>query len=240
MATDDDGATTTTTTTTTTTSKIYTKTGDGGSSCLYNMERRDKDDAAFEALGDVDECNVAVGIAREFCLDEANGLEAEVCRRWATRAREGVRWDRERREETDCGRRALFRDAQLAEIQSRLLDVGSAVATPLYGSSESKCARASFSETHVETLERWIDALDARLPKLTSFLLVSGGKASVFLHQARVVCRRAERRCVPLVRAGAVPDVVRVYLNRLSDYMFTAARFAAMRAGREEESYKKA
>ena len=86
MATDDDGATTTTTTTT---SKIYTKTGDGGSSCLYNMERRDKDDAAFEALGDVDECNVAVGIAREFCLDEANGLEAEVRRRWATRAREG-------------------------------------------------------------------------------------------------------------------------------------------------------
>ena len=85
MATDDDGATTTTTTT----SKIYTKTGDGGSSCLYNMERRDKDDAAFEALGDVDECNVAVGIAREFCLDEANGLEAEVRRRWATRAREG-------------------------------------------------------------------------------------------------------------------------------------------------------
>ena len=89
MATDDDGATTTTTTTTTTTSKIYTKTGDGGSSCLYNMERRDKDDAAFEALGDVDECNVAVGIAREFCLDEANGLHGEVRRRWATRAREG-------------------------------------------------------------------------------------------------------------------------------------------------------
>lgn len=131
-------------------------------------------------------------------------------------------------------------DAQLAEIQSRLLDIGSAVATPLYGSSESKCARASFSEAHVETLERWIDALDARLPKLTSFLLVSGGKASVFLHQARVVCRRAERRCVPLVRVGAVPDVVRVYLNRLSDYMFTAARFAAMHANREEESYKKA
>ena len=116
MATDDDGATTTTTTTTT--SKIYTKTGDGGSSCLYNMERRDKDDAAFEALGDVDECNVAVGIAREFCLDEANGLEAEVCRRRATRAREGVRWDRERREETDCGRRAFSGRAARGDTES--------------------------------------------------------------------------------------------------------------------------
>lgn len=104
---------------------------------------------------------------------------------------------------------------------------------------EQTLARAAFSETHVETLEGWIDGMDAELPALSSFLLVSGGKASVFLHQARVVCRRAERRCVPLVRSGAVPDVVRVYLNRLSDYMFTAARFAAMKAGREEEAYKK-
>ncbi|OUS45890.1 hypothetical protein BE221DRAFT_168897 [Ostreococcus tauri] len=185
--------------------KIYTKTGDAGASDLYTMERREKDDATFDALGDVDECNVAVGIAREFCVEEKNGLAEE-----------------------------------LAEIQSRLLDVGSRVATPLTTSEARAAARAAFSEAHVEMLERRIDAMSEELPALTSFLLVSGGRASVFLHQARVVCRRAERRCVPLVRRGECPDVVRVYLNRLSDYMFTAARYAAMKAGRAEEPYKKA
>lgn len=68
--------------------KIYTKTGDAGTSALYNCERREKDDAAFDALGDVDECNVACGIAREFCVDENNGLEAQVRRRRRQNARE--------------------------------------------------------------------------------------------------------------------------------------------------------
>jgi hypothetical protein len=62
----------------TTRMKIYTKTGDEGSSCLYNMHRRAKDDATFDALGDVDECNVACGIAREYCVDAGNGLADEV------------------------------------------------------------------------------------------------------------------------------------------------------------------
>ena len=136
--------------------------------------------------------------------------------------------------------RLSFVDEQLEEIQSRLLDIGSAVATPLAGSSETMRTRASFDASHVETLERWIDELDAELPALTNFLLVSGGKASVFLHQARVVCRRAERSCVPLIRDGAVPEVVRVYLNRLSDFFFTAARCACARSGAEERPYKKA
>jgi ATP:cob(I)alamin adenosyltransferase len=91
----------------------------------------------------------------------------------------------------------------------------------------------------VDTLEGWIDELDALLPTLTSFLLVSGGKASVFLHQARVVCRRAERSCIPLIRTGSVPEVVRVYLNRLSDFFFTAARFACQHSGQVEQAYKK-
>ena len=79
--------------------KLYTKTGDLGSSCLFNMERRDKDDEVFVALGDVDELGVCVGIARTFADEHAPPDSAIL--------------------------------ARLLEIQSRLLDVGSAVATPL-------------------------------------------------------------------------------------------------------------
>jgi len=219
--------------------KIYTKTGDEGASCLYNMERRDKDDGTFAALGDVDECNVACGIAREFCVDAGNGLEGEVGVRAIARARE-----REGGVCMGCFVGVWLTDeherAQLLEIQSRLLDIGSAVATPLTTSSDTMVKRAEFSYAHVERLEGWIDAHDAALPPLTNFVTPSGGKSSVFLHQARVVCRRAERSCVPLTRDGAVPSVVRVYLNRLSDYFFTAARRAAAFEGRAEEIYKKA
>ena len=190
--------------------KLYTKTGDLGSSCLFNMERRDKDDDVFEALGDVDELGVCVGIARTF-------------------AEEHVTPDGEML-------------ARLLEIQSRLLDVGSAVATPLQSSStaEWKARRVEFAEEHITRLEGWIDEYDESLPPLTTFILPSGGKTAVHLHQARTVCRRAERRVVPLVRDGDCDQAVGRYLNRLSDFLYAAARYAAHREGHEELPYKKA
>ena len=198
--------------------KVYTRTGDGGTSCLFNMERRDKDDVAFEALGDVDELGVAVGLA------EANAL-AEVARNPTAVAR------------ADLERLSK----RLREIQSRLLDVGSAVATPLAGdaSSEWKKSRAAFSDSHVDALESWIDEYDESLPPLKTFILPGGGIVAAHLHHARVVARRAERRCVPMVRAEDCPPEVTKYLNRLSDFLYTAARFAAMRTGEEETPYRK-
>jgi len=190
--------------------KVYTKTGDGGSSCLFNMERRSKDDVVFEALGDSDELNVAVGVAREFAQEMSEGaLDPTLIER-------------------------------LTEIQSRLLDVGSAVATPLDKSSAGKLKRVDFADAHVDLLEAWIDEYDAALPPLKVFILPSGGRTAVFLHLARTVCRRAERRVVPLVRGGDCPAVIQRYLNRLSDFLFTAARYASMREGRVEAPYKKA
>ena len=123
---------------------------------------------------------------------------------------------------------------------SRLFDVGSAVATPLDSSSDAKLKRAAFDESHVATLETLIDKMDEELPPLKNFILPSGGLCAAHFHVARTLARRAERRVVPMVRSGAVDPGVGIYLNRLSDFLFVAARFSALRHGHSEKIYKKA
>lgn len=184
--------------------RVYTRTGDAGTTSLFNGERKGKDELFFAALGDVDELNAHIGLAREHCSLEHVGIEE-----------------------------------QLVEIQSRLLDAGSAVATPQRSSSPERLQRTSFPD-HATQLEEWIDAMDDTLPQLKNFILPSGGLASAQLHVARTVCRRAERALVPLVRDGDLDSGVAKYMNRLSDYLFVAARFAAAKAGKAEQIYKKA
>lgn len=187
--------------------KIYTKTGDKGTSGLFNGERRPKDDEVFEALGVCDEVNASLGIALELC--EQAGLKDVA--------------------------------AMLEEISSRLFDVGSAVATPINTtSSSSKLAHTSFDEKHVDWLERRIDEMDEELPQLKNFILPSGGLAASHLHLARTLARRAERRVWPLISTQQVDPVVGRYLNRLSDFLFTAARLVSKRTGGVEKIYKKA
>jgi len=135
-------------------------------------------------------------------------------------------------------------DSELSErlsvIQSRLLDIGSSIATPLNDtSSQKRLERASFDPSHVVTLERWIDDLDSKVPPLRNFILPSGGLCSAHLHLARSVCRRAERHCVALSQSGQTEASVGMYMNRLSDFFFAAARLAALKEGKEEEVYRK-
>ena len=103
--------------------------------------------------------------------------------------------------------------------------------------------RAAFGDdgaSSADELERWIDAMDAELPPLSNFILPGGGLVGASLHHARAVCRRAERDVVPLVREAECEAAVAIYLNRLSDYLFIAARFAARRIGEEDAVYQKA
>ncbi|XP_060927773.1 corrinoid adenosyltransferase isoform X1 [Limanda limanda] len=128
---------------------------------------------------------------------------------------------------------------QLDKIQCILQDVGSNIATPRSSARESHTKKTQFSAQPITDLETWIDNFTKELPPLTNFILPSGGKSSAALHLARTVCRRAERSVAPIVRSGeADPDVAK-FLNRLSDYLFTVARYAAMKEGSEETIYKR-
>ncbi|KAM7332174.1 hypothetical protein ACRRTK_008882 [Alexandromys fortis] len=108
---------------------------------------------------------------------------------------------------------------ELQKIQCTLQDVGSALATPRSSAREAHLKHTAFKEGPIMELEQWIDKYSSQLPPLTAFILPSGGKSSSALHFCRAVCRRAERR--------------------LSDYLFTVARYAAMKEGSQEKIYKK-
>ncbi len=127
------------------------------------------------------------------------------------------------------------------QIQCILQDIGSHVATPRTSTNTFRLSRTEFdSEGSLTTeLEQWIDALDDALPPLKTFILPSGGLSSSSLHVCRSVCRRAERSIYPLVRDGLADESAGRYVNRLSDFLFTAARFAAKSDGKAETIYRK-
>ncbi|XP_074062215.1 corrinoid adenosyltransferase MMAB [Macrotis lagotis] len=128
---------------------------------------------------------------------------------------------------------------ELEKVQCRLQDAGSAIATPRASAREAHLKCTAFSEDAILDLERWIDVYTSQLPALTAFILPSGGKSSAVLHLCRAVCRRAERSVVPLVQAGQTDANVAKFLNRLSDYLFTLARYTAMKEGKEEKIYRR-
>jgi cob(I)alamin adenosyltransferase len=111
---------------------------------------------------------------------------------------------------------------RLSRIQGELFQLGAELATPRGKTVPS----ALIAESHVQTMEKEIDAMEAQLPALRSFILPGGSRLSSLLHFARTVSRRAERELTGLNRAEPCrPEVMR-YMNRLSDYLFVTARHA--------------
>jgi len=175
---------------------IYTRTGDKGESGLGDGSRRPKTDARFVAMGDVDETNSAVGLARLITRGSTDSALAAI-------------------EET------------LARVQNDLFDLGADLCLPK-ALDEAPGAVLRITASQVEALERAIDELNAKLKPLRSFVLPGGTAASAALHHARAVCRRAERSVVALasIEGEEVGEAALAYVNRLSDYLFVAARAA--------------
>ncbi len=123
-------------------------------------------------------------------------------------------------------------DAQLALVQEELFSVGAELAT--LPDAKARAALPPVDPAWTERLERAMDAWDAELPPLRRFVLPGGLRTAAALHVARTVCRRAERRVVALGTQARVAPAVLPYLNRLSDFLFVAARIANARARREE------
>jgi cob(I)alamin adenosyltransferase len=124
-------------------------------------------------------------------------------------------------------------DQLLFGVQKDLFAIGARLADPTQKVAARR-AKAAVTGAHVRRLEKAIDARQEKLPALRSFVLPGGTPTASLLHQARTVCRRAERSVVTLARGGHVDPQVVVYLNRLSDLLFVLARFENHRAGREE------
>ncbi|HET6439434.1 MAG TPA: cob(I)yrinic acid a,c-diamide adenosyltransferase [Anaeromyxobacter sp.] len=127
-------------------------------------------------------------------------------------------------------------EGQLSRIQEELFCVGAELATP--AEARARSAVPPVVSGWTERLEEAIDAWQAELPPLTRFILPGGTRTAAALHLARCVCRRAERRVVALSCEVAVSPVLLAYLNRLSDFLFVAARVANRRAGRGEVEWR--
>jgi cob(I)alamin adenosyltransferase len=173
--------------------RIYTRTGDDGTTALGTGERRKKYDLRIAAYGTLDEVNAVIGIVR---------LAAAA------------------------GDAAL--DAMLARIQNDLFDVEADLCMPSGAGKGPGGARLNVTDAQVEWLERQIDQLNADLAPLKSFILPGGSPAAAYLHLARTVCRRGERIMVELndqPGEGVTPAALK-YVNRLSDFLFVAGRYA--------------
>ena len=175
-------------------SKIYTRSGDNGTTALGSGRRISKADLRVEAYGTVDETNAAIGLARIYTREGDPKL-----------------------------------DVMLARAQNDLFDLGADLSFP-DGTRDTR-GRLTVTDGQVERLESEIDALNQELQPLMSFVLPGGTPAAANLHLARTISRRAERLMVEL---AALPDepvgaAGLRYINRLSDFLFVAARFANAR-----------
>ena len=188
-------------------SRVYTRKGDGGRARLVGSRDAEtpKFATVYEAVGDVDELGVKLGIAAFHTTVEEGGVDVR---------------------------------SRLLKTQALLLDAG-ATLTVVDRSGDgayASAARDAFDDAEIAALEEEVDALDAALPPLKNFVVATGPLACLALHDARVVCRRAERhvwrRAEELREEQLADDAARVaavakFLNRLSDYLFVAARGAA-------------
>lgn len=190
-------------------SRLYTRTGDDGSTGLFSEKRVGKDHPRIAAYGTVDELNACIGWVRS-AIVEHRAPSADYGRASGART---------------AGMELIGR--VLASLQDRLFELGADLATPPGSKFEDRVSR--MSDADVIESERWIDEVDAGNEALRTFVLPGGSELAARLHIARTVSRRAEREMVALTHHEQVGDAALRFINRVSDLLFALAR----RANRE-------
>lgn len=193
---------------------IYTRTGDKGTTGLLSGKRVSKADLRVEIIGTIDELNSAIGVAI-----------AEI---QSSRLRRGF-----------VGQAKLKNE--LIKIQNDLLDISSALAN---STTNYQLQPTTYLIKRVKAFEELMDEMTNQLPPLKNFILPGGGKAGAMLHLARAICRRLERRVVALGdKRQAISNKQKtsliIYFNRLSDLLFTMARFANFKEKKQERIWVK-
>lgn len=171
--------------------KIYTRTGDDGTTGIIGGGRLSKADLLIEVIGEVDELNASLGVAR---LAVLSGASQQI----------------------------------LPCLQDLLFQVAAVLADP------NGVSGMHVGEETVSSMEEEMDRLTAELPELRNFVLPGGSAGAAQLHLSRTVCRRAERRLAQFARDHAVPPVLLHLINRLSDLLFTLARYENKVSGTDE------
>jgi cob(I)alamin adenosyltransferase len=132
-----------------------------------------------------------------------------------------------------CGENETTIRPVLLDTQSRLFEVGADLAAPPESEDDDPIV-PRIGDAQVLSLEQQIDQLTAALPEMKHFILPGGTDLAARLHQARTICRRAERVCVALQKHEGVSPAIITYLNRLSDLLFSMARHANHEAGHDD------
>jgi len=229
-------------------SNLYTKTGDNGTSSLYNGTRVKKDSIYFECLGDIDELNSNLGLVKAFWRDE---MDLSVIKLYNAPGAGALFYKHEKCVDSGKYYEWFSLSKYIHEIQCNLMDISTQIATPFKDNLESWVSKVGISKEIISDIEKNIDRLDSVLPPLKNFVVPSGNKLISQIHVCRSITRRCERKYVGILNCGDLNEYTQnntlleqmniptKYLNRLSDYFFALSRFVAMTLEIEEDIYSR-
>lgn len=238
-------------------STIYTKTGDNGTTSLYDGTRHAKNSIYFDCLGDIDELNSNLGLLKAYFKDLQSDLGL-----YNPPGAGGIFYKTEKCLDSGKYYEWFIMCDIITDIQCRLMDISSFIATPPPNNPTESLVlewikKIEFKEEEVVNLEKLMDKIDSYLPKITNFVVPSGDILVSQTHICRAISRRCERNFLNLTNNSSSlfkslltkelnnslinnqKDIIKKYLNRLSDLLFILSRFIGLSLNITEDLYSK-